>query len=83
MWDEECPLDGASVGVDQVVGEHAVVDVDVVNVHGTVESQSDHLGNLRHLKFARDLKDERQYMFNVLTFYKVSSDKDILHCDKD
>ena len=45
--DEEGALDGASVGVDEVVPEDLLVDVDVVHVDGAVEGQGDHLGDLQ------------------------------------
>ena len=53
--DEEGSLDGASVGVDEVVAEDLLVDPDVVHIHGPVESQCHHLGNLSDLQVARNL----------------------------
>ena len=53
--DEERTAHGASIGVEQVIGEDLLIDWQVVNVHGSVEGDCDHLGNLSDLNFSWDL----------------------------
>lgn len=55
MGDEECAPDVASVGVLALLVEHLLVVLVVVEVDGSVESQQNHL---------RDLKDGGQASVN-------------------
>ena len=55
VTDEERSLDLAAVGVDVLVFEDLLVDVDVVDVDGAVEGEGDHLGHLGHFEVAGDL----------------------------
>lgn len=43
---EECTLDWASVWILTGSVEDIIVQIDVVNIHGTVECQCDHLWHL-------------------------------------
>ena len=53
--DVEGAADGATVGVKEVLGEDLLVDGQVVDVHGAVEGQGDHLGHLGNLELTGDL----------------------------
>ncbi len=66
--DEEGPLDGAAVGVDEVVPEDVLVDGDVVDVDGAVEGQDDHLGDLANLEVPWDL----QKVHNIIIFPQLT-----------
>ena len=49
-----CTFSLATVGVETEAAENLFVEIDVVRVHGSVEGERDHLGNVVGLQFARN-----------------------------
>ena len=56
VGDEEGTADLAAVGVHSVSVEDLVIEIDVVDVDGSVEGDGDHLGHLLGLKTSRDTR---------------------------